>query len=219
MIESTPQTVLNKSKIDKFVLIITTPPILLNELTRSERGKDFLNQDTMQYSVAGITLPTHTISEIPMSFMGQTMHITSQTRSRYPTSKVKFTIDNRYSNYFYLWKWLYILNNPDTSGMDSRFAEFDNDPQKVMDAMRKDSKGNPIRYKEIKMQKPYDAYQTTMTLYAKDEYNVNIIKFDYKHAFITQLGGFDYDYQNSDDIPCSFDFAYGQVDITLIDPP
>lgn len=219
MIESTQQTILNKSKIDKFVLIITTPPILLNELTRCERGKDFINQDSMQYSVAGISVPTHVINEIEMPFMGQTMHITSQTRAKHPPAKVKFTIDNRFSNYFYLWKWLYILNNPDTSGMDGRFAEFDNDPQKVLDAMRKDSKGNPIRYKEIKMQKPYDAYQTTMTLYAKDEYNVNIIKFDYKHAFITQLGGIEYDYQQSDDIQCSFDFAYGQVDISLIDPP
>ena len=218
MIENTPQTILNKTKVDKFILIITTPPVLKGSQTRSDRTNNLLNLDKMQYSVAGVNLPSHTISQIGMPFRGQTMHITSQTRTEYPVSKVNFTIDNNFDNYWYIWKWLYIMNNPRTSGMDESFAKFDEDPEKVLDAMRKDVKGQPIKYKEIKMQNPYDAYQTTMTLYGLREYNEKIIKFDFSNAFITELGGFEYNYQNSEDIGCSFSFAYGQVDISLVDP-
>lgn len=218
MIEDVQQTVLNKTKQDKFILIITTPPILKASLTRSDRANSLLNQDKIQYSVAGINVPTHAINEVEMPYRGQTMHITSQTRAKHPPAKINFTIDNNFDNYWYLWKWLYILNNPKTSGMDGHFAEFAEDPSKILDAMRKDGLGKPVTYKEIKMRNAYDDYQTTMTLYGLREYNEKIVKFDFYNAFITELAGFDYNYQNSEDINCSFSFAYGQVDISLVDP-
>jgi len=218
MLEQTPQTVLNKVKQDKFILIINTPPALKQFQTRSDRSDKLLNLDKMQYSVVGVNIPSHVINEQEISYMGQTTHVTSQTRAKHPVSKVNFTIDNNFDNYWYVWKWLYILNNPTDSGMDEHFSQFEVTGQIPLDAMRKDLKGDPIKYKHIEMKNMYDDYQTTISLYGLREYNEKIIKFDFDHAFITELGGFDYNYQNIDDIACSFSFAYGQVRVSLVDP-
>ena len=52
----------------------------------------------------------------------------------------------------------------------------------------------------------------------KEEYNDKIVKFTYYNAFVTSLGEINYDYRTTDEIACSFDFSYGQVDVDLIDP-
>jgi hypothetical protein len=218
MIENPQQTILNKTKQDKFILIINTPPALKSIQTNSERTNNLMNLDKMQYSVWGVNVPPHSISEIETPFMGQTMHVTSQTRQKYPPIKVNFNIDSNFDNYFYIWKWLTILNDPRNSGMDEHFAEFTTLNEVSIDNMRKNINNESTKYKHIKMKNNYDDYQTIMSLYGLREYNEKIIKWDFYNSFPTILEGFDYNYQNSEDITCSFNFAYGQVDISLVDP-
>ena len=225
MADKIVQTVLNKAQVDKFILIIDTPKVLQDFETDSVRTQQLLNRDKMQYSLIAVNLPSHNIPAVGVPFRGQTPHVTSQTREEYPSSKVQFTIDNNYDNYFYIWKWLYILNNPRNSGMDGYFAEFKNirnydlDPARnaAMNQIKKSGLKAPT-YKEIKMVHNYMDYQTTMSLIGLREYNEKIIKFNYYDTFPVSLGGFEYDYRVRDEIGCSFEFSYSQVDIELIDP-
>jgi len=225
MSDIVPQTVLNKVRRDKFILVLDTPKVLKNQETDSARTNALLNRDKMQFSVIGVNLPAHNIPPVGVPFMGQTPHVTSQTREEYPPAKVTFTIDNNFDNYWFLWKWLYIMNNPRKSGMDPYFAQFKNLREKELDPTRiagmnqlKKSNLKPITYREIKMIHDYTDYQTIITLYGLREYNEKIIKFDYYNAFITSLGEINYDYREIDEIGCSFDFSFGQIDISLIDP-
>ena len=220
-----PQTVLNKVRKDKFILVLDTPKVLKDHETDSTRANSLLNRDKMQFSVFGVNLPAHNIPAVGVPFSGQTAHVTSQIREEYPPAKVTFTVDNNYDNYWFLWKWLYILNNPRNSGMDGHFAEFKklrnvqlDSARNAIDNKRKPSSLKPITYTEIKMKNDYTDYQTTITLYGLREYNEKIIKFDYYNAFISSLGELVYDYREVDEIACSFDFSFGQIDISLVDP-
>lgn len=219
------QTVLNKSRQDKFILVLDTPKILKEYETDSTRANELLNRDKMQFSVIGVNLPAHNIPAVGVPFRGQTPHVTSQTREEYPIAKVAFTVDNNWDNYWFIWKWLYILNNPRNSGMDGYFAEFQNLRDRSLDPTRnaglnqiKNSVLKPVTYKEIKMVHDYTDYQTIITLIALREYHEKIIKFDYFNAFPTSLGEIIYDYRETNEIACSFEFAFGQIDISLIDP-
>lgn len=225
MSDTIPQTVLNKVRQDKFVLVIDTPKILKDWETKSARTKDLVNRDKMEFSIIAVNLPQHAVPAVGVPYRGQTPHVTSQTREEYPVSKVQFTIDNNFDNYWFLWKWLYIINHPREGGMDSYFAQFKNVRNSELDSLRdvannqiKKSSLPPVKYKEIKMVNDYYAYQTTMTLYGLREYNEKIVKFDYYNSFITALGEINYDYRATEEIGCSFDFSYGQIDIDLIDP-
>lgn len=225
MSDITPQTVLNKSRVDKFVLIIDTPNVLKDFETDSARTQELLNRDKMQYSIIAQNMPAHTIPAVGIPFRGQTPHVTSQAREEYPPVKVQFTIDNNFDNYFFIWKWLSILNNVRNSGMDPHFAEFKTLKNRALDTARdkgfsqiKKSSLEPITYKHIKMVNNYMDYQTIISLYGLREYNEKIVKFDYYDAFPISLGGFEYDYRNTEEISCSFEFSYSQIDITLIDP-
>jgi len=225
MADEIPQTILNKARVDKFVLIIDTPNVLKDFETDSARTQKLLNRDKMQYSIIAQNMPEHSIPAVGVPFRGQTPHVTSQARAEYPPIKVQFTIDNNFDNYFFIWKWLSILNNVRTSGMDSHFAEFKTLKNTVLDAARdkglsqiKKSNLEPITYKHIKMVNNYMDYQTLISLYGLREYNEKIVRFDYFDAFPISLGGFEYDYRATDEISCSFEFSYSQIDLTLIDP-
>lgn len=221
-----PQTVLNKSREDKFILIIDTPKVLKDQETNSVRAKNLLNRDKMQYSIIAVNVPPHNIPAIGVPFRGQTPHVTSQTRDEYAPVKVAFTIDNNYDNYYFIWRWMTILNNVRNSGMDPYFAEFKNINHEGLDAARdrmlseikKSSSLKPITYKEIKMIHNYMDYQTHISLIGLREYNEKIIKFTYYDAFPVSLGGFEFDYRRAEEIGCQFDFAFSQFDIELIDP-
>jgi len=220
-----PQTVLNKVRQDKFVLVIDTPKILKDFETKSARTKELVNRDKMEFSIIAINLPKHGIPAVGVPYRGQTPHVTSQAREEYPVSKVQFTIDNNFDNYWFLWKWMYTINQPRDGGMDKYFAEFKNVRNAELDSLRdvgynqiKKEMFPPVKFKEIKMVNDYYAYQTTMTLYGLREYNEKIVKFDYYNSFITDLGEINYDYRTTDEIGCSFDFSYGQIDMELIDP-
>jgi hypothetical protein len=212
------QSVLNKVHIDKFLLILDTPKVLKNYQSNSARSQTLLNLDKMQFSVIGVNIPSHKIAAVGVPFRGQTPHVTSQTRDEYPPASVKFTIDNNFDNYWFIWKWMKLMNDPKDSGMDSYFAEFTHIGDRRLDPLREINNPKPITYKHIKMLHDYTDYQTIINLIALREYNEKIVQFTYSNAFPVSLGEINYDYRESGEISCSFDFAYGQVDVELIEP-
>lgn len=218
MADIIPQTILNKAHVDKFVLVLDTPPVLKNYETKTTREANLVNLDKMQYSVISVTLPTHNIPPISVPYMGQTTHHTSQTRDEYPVVKVQFTVDNNYDNYWFIWKWLKIMNDPRNSGMDEHFATFTTEADQMLNKFPISPESRNIKYKHIKMVNKYTDYQTSIQLYNLREYNEKIIKFVYSNAFPVSLGELNLDYRETNEIACSFDFSYGQIDIELIDP-
>ena len=65
--------------------------------------------------------------------------------------------------------------------------------------------------REINVDKNFNDYQTNLTIYGKDEFNNNRIKFTYTKAFPTTIDGITYDYQSGEEITSGFTFVYSQL--------
>lgn len=201
MSESTIQSITNKARADKFLLVVTMPPVLkdINTNILSPRTQDKIQEDALQFSIWGVVVPSVSVPKQDLRFAGQGYNVTGQSRPEYPPISVNFTIDNNFNNYWVLWKWLDSMNKIKDSGMDSHFAD-------------KNIDKNPTL-----LENKYTDYQTTMTVYALDEYNNKVAKFDYTNSFITELGEIRYNYRTETELESSFTFVFNQMDITLLE--
>lgn len=193
------QTPLNKSRKDKFQLILTLPNILKSINKRSERETDFLNIDSLQFSVYSANIPNIEVPAHQLHYAGQTHNVTSFDRPPYPPASIGFVIDNEFKNYWVIWKWLQLFNDPNEStyGGPDIF------------------KGVGGKYPKMTPEMLYD-YTTTITLNALDEYNKLKVAFVFKNAFAVKLGNINYNFRDPDEIDCSFDFAFNQLDVQLV---
>jgi hypothetical protein len=185
----TQQSILNRSSKDKFLLVLNLPPVLKK---RSIEDKN-ISIDPLQVSVHGSVVPTISVPPQALGFGGQTYNVTSYARPNYAPLKVNFIVDNSFNNYYVLWKWLSILNDP-------RESEYSGTPP------------NLTTYKD-NIEAGLPEYQTNISLLALNEYNESILEFTYYNAFITTLGGIDYSYRTSDLIESSAEFQFSQLDI------
>ena len=212
MQDKIPQSLLNKARLDKFRLVIETPNCLKMSESAGTRSNDLLNRDSMQMSIATLNIPAQSIPQVELGFQGQSMPVTSQTRPAYPPIRIAFNIDNNFNNYWFIFKWLNVLNNTRDSGVDPYFAKHTVDDKVTL---RKDSN---ITYKEIKAVNKFSDYQTNITVFGLRDYNEDIVKFNFYNAFPVSLGEIQYDYKNTEEISSYFEFSYGQKDVVLIDP-
>jgi len=190
------QSILNKNRQDKFLLVLNLPSILksVNKTNAGDRGTNVLNLDSLQYSIYGSVVPKSTIESVDMPFAGQTSKITSYTRTSYDPVTVNFTVDNQFSNYWVLWYWLNVIN-------DSKQGTYNANQLTPSD-----------KFYGI------NTYQTIITIYGLDEYNNKVIQWDYSNAFITSLGEITYNYREAAEIESSFTFAFGQLNSQLLQP-
>lgn len=190
----TIQAILNKASKDKFTMILTLPPIMqkLNSRNQKDRTGDTVNLDALQFSVYGSVVPASYVPHAEVRFGGQSMKVTTYSRPDYPNLNVGFAIDNGFRNYYVLWKWLAILNDPSLSIYNKK------------------------NYSSMLKMPNYHEYMTTLTVLAKNEYDKDIAKFTYGHAFITRLEGIEYNHQNPDQIESKFEFGFGQFDMQLL---
>ena len=96
-----------------------------------------------------------------------------------------------------LWKWLSILNDPETSfysGTDPKLETW------------KDRLETGI----------VTEYQTNLSVIGLNEYNQRSIEFIYHNAFITNLGGINYDYNDTELIKSTVEFQFSQLDVNLL---
>jgi len=197
------QSQFNKSRLDKFLLVFNLPTILksINTNDLSVRSQNLINQNTFQFSVYGSVIPTITVPEIAAGYSGQSYKVSSGNRPVYENITVNFTVDNQFNNYWVLNKWLNLLNDEYQSvyKADETVSNLD---------VTTGNKLNPILQPQ--------AYQTDFTLYAKDEFDQNIVKFTYTKAFPVSLGGINYSYRTEDEIETSLEFAFSQFFTELV---
>jgi hypothetical protein len=190
--QPTLQSVLNRTGKDKFLLVLNLPEVLKKQSILN----DLINLDPLQISIFGTVVPQIQVPANEVRFAGQSYNVTSYTRPNYSPLTVSFVIDNKFYNYWLLWKWLSILNSPTGSlydGTDPRFETFRDRLQA----------GNLTEY------------QTNFSVIGLNEYNDTTIEFIYRNAFITSLGAISYSYRDPEIIESSAEFQFSQLDVKL----
>jgi len=187
---------LNKLRKDKFKLILTLPNIMKGIESRNSKEQKFLNLDSLQFSVYNLNIPRSTVSEHQLHFGQQNYNVTSYDRPAYAPVTINFEVDNEFKNYWVLWKWLQLLNDP----KDASYAGKNIFPE-----------GKPELLPDI-----VPDYQTKIVALSIDEYNNPQAEFVFKNSFITMLDDLDFNYRDSDQLQCNFTFVFNQLEINLV---
>lgn len=189
------QAVLNRSRNDKFLLVLEIPPAL--KAIQDNVLETRFNANSVEFTVFGSPVPNISVPNITLPFGGQNLNISSTARPAYPPLPLRFLIDNGYQNYWMLWKWLDLFNDSEYSYTDltAKLDSFQNN---------------------IELKNPMRDFTTTFSLIGLDEYNNKLISFDYKGAFITNLSEINFSYQESSEISCTATFAYNQLEVKLL---
>ena len=200
MAEIINQSILNKARKDKFILSLSIPESLKDFVTKSDRrAKEKSYQkvipDSLQFSIFGSVVPEISITTEEIAYQGQTLKVSTHARPAYDDITVNFTVDNEYNNYWYIWRWLQVLNDP-------KYAVYD----------YHDSDPVPDRPRAPQL---LEDYQTDFTLFGLNEANKNAIEFTYTKAFPTALGEISYNYRDTDEIESSFTFSFTQMLVKL----
>lgn len=190
------QSHLNKARTDKFTLVINIPDALKNINSKYTRNNKTIQLDSLQFSIFGTIVPDVQVPAIETKWAGSNIYISSHARPPYPPSTVNFTIDNQFNNYWIMYQWLNLMR-------DDKEGAFGG----ITDARDLISQKDIISVSK---------YSTTFNVFGKDEFNNDVIKFEYFNAFPTQLGGINYSYQGSDLINSSFQFVYSNINVTLL---
>jgi hypothetical protein len=184
------QSPLNMGLQDKFVLVLNLPKILRERSVLTPE----ISINPIQFTIFGTVVPSIQCPPMEVPFSGQVYNITSYSRPNYSPLNVNFVVDNKFKNYWVLWKWLSILSDPTYglySGTDTKDETF---RKHLEDGMLTE-------------------YQANFSLLSKNEYNQTVIEFRYLNAFITSLGGINYDYNTPDIIKSSAEFQFSQLDV------
>lgn len=202
---SVNQSQFNKSRLDKFLLVINLPQPLreIAKKNLGSRDNTVIIEDSLQFSVYGSVIPSITVPNEDLYYGGQSMKVSKHTRPIYENVTVNFTIDNQFNNYWVIYKWLDMLNDERGSGFNGK--DIANTPDV------------PIRDPDFDSSvAPPEIYQTNFTLYAKDEYDKNTAKFVFTRAFPVSLGNISYNYRTPGEIETTFEFAFSQLVVELV---
>ena len=107
-INPTQQSVLNVPSKDKFLLVLNLPSILKQQAQTNST----ISLEPLEIKVYGSVVPTIQVPSNEVRFGGQSHHVSSYSRPAYDPLNVNFVIDNGFKNYWLLWKWLALLNDP-----------------------------------------------------------------------------------------------------------
>lgn len=182
------QSAFNKQRKDKFIMVFDLPKILKLQQSALERSNNKVIPDAVQCSIYGTIIPSLNIPSTNVPYGGQVPKVTTYNRPAFENMTVNFTIDNMFNNYWNIYRWLNSFNEGKTGLYNSPIA----------------SKGF------------MPDYQTNITIYGKDEYNKNVIKFDFLHCFPVSLGGVNYSDRDAGEMESSFQYAYHQFKAELI---
>ena len=199
------QSQLNKGRLDKFLLVLNLPTAMQDDTKKTLLGRDNKNtiQDSLQFSVYGSIVPKVVVPEEILGYAGQSFKKSTHARPPYENVTVNFTIDSEFNNYWVIYKWLDLLNDEKTSQFDSKNI-----------ANTAQSSSN-LRDK-VKSFNPPTLYQTNFSIFAKDEFDKNKVKFTYTNAFPVSLGQINYNYRQSGEIETTFEFAFSQMIVELL---
>lgn len=187
------QAMLNKSRADKFLLVFDVPPILrdINKNFTQDQSNTTLISDSVQFSIFGAAVPEITVAAQETRYAGSTLYVSSHSKDPFPPVTVQFNVDNEYKNYWVIYQWLNLLHDQYEGRYNQRELNLSKDPD-------------------------FRDYQTNLTIFGKDEFNNNRIKFTYTKAFPTTIEAVNYNYQNADEITSGFTFVYSQLHTEVI---
>jgi hypothetical protein len=186
------QTPLNRSRSDKFILILDIP-LALKKIYNKTVGDNF-KIDPLQLSIIGSPVPSINVPAIDVPFGGQFYKTSSFSRPAYDPLQIKFLIDNGYKNYWAIWNWLNLLNNYKTSKSTAHNV-VENDERLI----------NPMSH-----------YTSNFKIYGIDEYNNKIISFSYSDAFPTSLSEINFNSQDPSEINSNVSFVFNQLEVELL---
>ena len=186
------QSVLNKAKKDKFILVFQLPQALRDSNARENpsRLNEKLIQDSLQFSIYGTVVPVVSVNAIEQSYSGQTFKFSGYARPSYENITINFVIDNQFNNYWVIYKWINLMNH-------NKEAFFNRDTQPLLDA-------------------PFKDYSTTFTIFGLDEYDNKKIQFDYIGVVPVSLGSIVYNYQDPTQAESQFQFSFSQLTSKLL---
>lgn len=183
------QTILNKSRKDKFILTIPIPPLLREWNKKDIRSNAFIDLDKLNLSVYGSIVPDNNVPAIEAPYSGGTIYVSSHSRPAYEPVAVNYTIDNEFNNYWAIYTWLNWLRNEKTGIFNGR-----------------------VQPKDAGL----GQYSTDFILQAKDEYHNTKIQWVYKSAFPIIQRGIEYNYRDGGEIESGFTFVYRSIETELI---
>lgn len=188
------QALLNKSRQDKFVLVFNIPKLLRSTERKFDRSNNTIQMDTLQFSIYGTVVPRIQVPATTANYSGSVLQISSQARPAYSPITVNFTIDNQFNNYWVIYTWLNALRES-SSGLYATAVD-----------KNKTFSGSML----------LPDYSTDFTIFGKDEFNNDIIKWVYKSAFPTTLGEINFNYRTANEIDTSFEFVFSEVSCELL---
>lgn len=191
------QAPLNKQRKDKYIMVIPIPKGLRDIVTGDLKGRanDSIIPKALTLSIYGSIAPDVSVPAVLTKYSGQSYNVSSHAREPYSPQTVNFTIDNRFNNYWVIYKWLAILNDPKLSIYDA-----DN-----------------ITNLEHRNEKASQSYMTDISVFALDEYEKRVVEFKYTKAFPTKLGGITFSDRDSTEAETTLEFAYSQFTTTLVE--
>jgi hypothetical protein len=191
------QTALNRSRNDKFILVLEIPSALKG--VYNSALNDNLKVNSLQFSVIGAPTPSIAVPEIDVPYSGQVYKTSSFARKAYNPLTVKFLIDNGFQNYYTIWSWLNLLNDYKKSTSEAVTSnQFSNNPELT------------------RLANPMSHYTSKFSVYGLDEYNNKIIAFNYNHAFPTTLSEINFSSQDPTEISSSVTFVFNQLEVNLL---
>lgn len=191
------QSPFNKSRKDKFLLVLNFPDGLKKISRKTSRDNSTILPDSLQFSVYGAVVPDIEVPVINIRYAGQTLAASSHSRDPFPPVTVNFTVDNRFNNYWTIYKWLDVLN-------DSKRSIFDKD--NLMDPVKTQSANRDNLL-----------YRANLSIFALDEYDKRVVEFLYTDAFPISLGGITFNNRDSGEVETSFTFSYSQLHVSLVE--
>ena len=189
---SVHQSVLNKARQDKFLLVFDLPPILKPIARKHEYSNNVIIPDSVQFSIFGTVVPEITVKGVEVRHSGSTLYVSSLSKDSYPPVNIKFTVDSMYNNYHTIYKWLNLLHDEKT-GIYNQQGLIPEDAN-------------------------FNDYQTDLTVYGLDEYGKKRISFTYTKAFPTTLDGITYNQKadQGEEIESGFTFLYSQMHLNIL---
>ena len=190
--QPTQQSILNRSGKDKFLLVLNLPQILKKQALTN----DLFKLDPLQFSIFGTVVPSIQVPSNEVRFAGQSYNVSSYARPNYTPLPVNFIVDNKFRNYWLLWKWLTILNDPSSSFYTGTDPKYETWKERIETGIETE-------------------YQTSFSIISLNEYNQKLITFNFKNAFITNLGSINYDYNDPEMVKSTAEFQFSQLDVEL----
>lgn len=183
------QSIFNKSKKDKFILTLNLPEDLRPYNKIDGTNNTFVDLNKLQFSIYGSVVPSENIPQEDVRYSGGNIYVSSHSRPSYEPVTVNFAVDNRFTNYWVIHRWIHLMRG-EVSGQYEGTTE----------------------PKDLGLGR----YTADFIITAKDDYHNDIIQWTYKSAFPVTLGEINYSYRDAEEVDCSFSFVFRRIETNLL---